>query len=116
MPKKLIIKEKDIYVVGRDSDRITITFKIFMSKRQTRTSKTVKVDTTVGEFRNVRVPCLDNLTKVYPKVLYLSHDLHIIQIFKLFKKLGIEIDIHKKYNYNVHLYINSIYDCLLEYS
>ena len=51
--KRLVIRnEPEKYVLGKDSKTVTLSFKVFMRKRQKKASKVFRVTTTVGELRN----------------------------------------------------------------
>jgi len=116
LPKKLVIRDvPNKYIMGKDSDMLSMSLKIFMRKRQKKASKVFKIDTTIGEFRKQRIFCFDSifLTKTDANVIYISQKYVITSFLKLFEKMGTEVKIPKKYNDNLDFYVDSIYDVLM---
>lgn len=108
------------YIMGSNTDRITLRFKIFSQKRQKKASKVYVLNTTIGDVRQYAskfglfVLSKDaGISLTQDNTLYFSYSWHIQSIFRLFEALGSEITIPKKYNENIELYAKSIYDTLL---
>ena len=122
LPKKLVIRDSPNtkkYIQGKNSDKVTLTFKIFMRKRQSRASKTLTLNTTLDELRKQRIvwweaPIHSSFTNLIDQtVIYIARTCVISSFLKLFQKMGVELKIPKKFNYNIDFYSDSIYDVLL---
>ena len=139
LPKKLVIREPTVsheptvireptvshepnenkYIMGKNSDKVTLTFKIFMKKRQSRASKTLTLNTTLGELRKEKISYWEppiyrsSINTVDSNVIYISKPFVIKHFLKMFEKLGSKVEIPKKFNYNIDFYTESIYDVLL---
>ena len=139
LPKKLVIREPTVsheptvireptvshepnenkYIMGKNSDKVTLTFKIFMKKRQSRASKTITLNTTLGELRKEKISYWEtpiyrsSVNIVDSNVIYISKPFVIKNFIKMFEKLGSKVEIPKKFNYNIDFYTESIYDVLL---
>lgn len=127
--KKFKIIKKHKYLIGKDTDKVKWTIKLFKTKDTKRAAKVWTITTTIENIRQLNINYFDNtlfFSELYKfegdkqvvdtKTRYFWRDWTIKDLLKHFEKLGCKIEIPKKYNYNLDFYIDSIFDCTLHSS